>query len=125
MLFLLPIVLMPFSTAFLSEYYNGRLRLPLGVYTINICLAGFLSFRLWSIVSNPKNHLSTRLDKVAIRFNKTRALTTPILFICIFLFSFIHGWISYLAMLVVPFVSQFIRRYYYKKYPAIMKDHLD
>jgi len=121
----LPIVLMPFSTAFLSEYYNGHLRLPLAVYTTNICLTGFLSYRLWSIVANPKNHLSAGLDKVAIRFNKTRALTTPILFICIFLFSFIHGWISYLAMLVVPFVSQFIRRYYYKKYPTIMKDHLD
>jgi len=46
LLFLLPIVVMPFSTSVLSEYYNGTLRLPLAVYMINICFTGFFSYRL-------------------------------------------------------------------------------
>ncbi|MEO7835395.1 MAG: TMEM175 family protein, partial [Ginsengibacter sp.] len=39
LIFMFPIVIMPFSTAFLSDYFNGALQMPLIVYTINICMA--------------------------------------------------------------------------------------
>ena len=60
--FLLPIVVMPFSTSFFSEYYSGSLRVPIGVYMTNISFAGFFSYRLWKIVGNPKYHLSNSMD---------------------------------------------------------------
>ena len=54
--FLLPIVIMPFTTSFLSEYYSTSLKLPIGVYMLNICVAGLLNFRLWNIISSRNNH---------------------------------------------------------------------
>ena len=125
LLFLLPVVVMPFSTSFLSEYYNGTLRVPLAVYTINIGFTGFFSYRLWKIIGDPKYHLSTGLNKIILKYNTTRALTIPTVFVCIFLLSFINTWISYIIPPITPFITKLIKRHYYKKYPDIMKDHLE
>lgn len=121
-LFLLPIVIMPFSTAFFSEYYSSSLRLPLGIYTLNICLAGFFSYRLWRIIGNPKNKLSAHIDKVIVRYNATRALAIPFIFILTFLFSFVVEW-AYFIPLIAPIIPRIITSYYTKKFPAIMKAH--
>jgi uncharacterized membrane protein len=123
LLFLLSIVIMPFSSAFFSEYYSGSLRLPLGFYTMNICLSGFFSARLWRIAGNEKNKLSVGLDKVVVRYNKARGMTTPLVFVFIFFLSYINSLIAHLLPPFILFISYFIRRYYTKKYPAIMKAH--
>ena len=94
LLFMLPIVVMPFSTAFLSEYYNVNLKLPLAVYTITICFAGLFSFRLWKIIGNPKNQLSTNLNSVIMRYNTARALIIPSVFLGAFILSFITTLVS-------------------------------
>lgn len=124
LLFMLPIVVMPFSTSFLSEYYNAALRVPLAVYMITISFAGFFSFRLWQIIGNPKNQLSNGLNKVILGYNSARALIIPSVFICAFLLSFINTWISYIIPPLTPLATKFIKRYYHKKYPEILKDHL-
>ena len=125
LIFLMPIVVMPFSTAFLSEYYNGTLRLPLAVYALNISLTGFFCYRLWKIVGNPKFQLSTNLNKIVLRYNTARALIIPSLFILVLLLSFIRPWISYLVIPVIPLITRFIKRHYIKKYPDVMKSHLE
>ncbi len=124
LLFMLPIVVMPFSTAFLSEYYNVNLKLPLGVYTVTICFAGLLSYRLWKIIGNPKNQLSSNINGVIIRYNTARALIIPSVFLGAFILSFISPWISYLIPPFAPLATKIIRKYFMKKYPVIMKDHL-
>lgn len=124
LLFMLPIVVMPFSTSFLSEYYNATLRLPLAVYMITICFAGFFSYRLWQIIGNPKNNLSSNLDKVILKYNSARALIIPSVFICAFLLSFISPWISYIIPPFTPLATKLIKRHFYKKYPLIMKTHI-
>lgn len=124
LLFLLPIVVMPFSTAVLSEYYNGTLRLPLAVYMTNICFTGFFSYRLWTIIGNPAYHLSANLNPVILKYYKSRALIIPSIFICIFLLSFINPWISYVIPPFLPLVTRLIKRHYIKKYPDVMKTHL-
>lgn len=125
LLFMLPIVVMPFSTSFFSEYYNGSLRLPLIVYMTNICFAGFFSFRLWRIIGDPKNHLSQNLNKPIMRYNAARALTIPLIFIFAFLVSYINIWIAYIIPPFTPIVTKLIRRHFTNKYPEIMKSHLD
>lgn len=121
LLFMLPIVIMPFSTAFLSEYYSATVRLPLGIYMVTICFAGFFSYRLWRLVGNPKNHLSRHLNKVILSYNTTRALIVPSVFVCVFLLSFINIWISYLIPPFTPVATKLVKYYYQKKYPQIMQ----
>lgn len=124
LLFLLPIVMMPFSTAFLSEYYDSSLKLPLAVYTATICMAGFFSFRLWQVVGCPENHLSQNLGTIILRYNLTRSLTIPFVFICAFLLSLVNARIAYLIPPVTPVVIYLVKKYYEQKYPQIIKEHL-
>jgi uncharacterized membrane protein len=121
LLFLLPIVVMPFSTSFLSDYYRASLRLPLAVYMITICFAGFFSFRLWKMIGNPKNQLSHQLDKTFLSYNIARALIIPAVFICGFLLSFIQPWVAYIIPPFAPVATRLIKRHYYRKYPETMK----
>lgn len=133
LLFLLPIVILPFSTSFLAHYnnYGGilTLKLPLAVYMITICLSGFFNYRLWKIIGNPKNNLSNKLNKTILSYHYTRALIIPVVFIFAFLMSFINGWISniivYTVLPLTPFIVKYIKSHYKKKYPQIMKGHLD
>ena len=122
LLFLLPIVIMPFSTSFLSEYYfNSNLRLPLAVYTMTICMAGFFSFRLWKIIGNPANNLSQNLRREHLSYNIARALIIPSIFVCALLLSFINIRYSYIIPPLAPFFTRLIKAWYKNKYPSAMK----
>lgn len=125
LLFMLPIVMMPFSTSFFSEYYSSSLRLPLLIYTINIALAGLFSYRLWRIVYLPKNRLSDELNPVLFRFNATRALIIPGFFLLACLLSYINLNLAYAIPPLAPFAGKFINWYFLKKYPNEMKKHLN
>lgn len=118
LLFLLPIVVMPFSTAFFSEYFVEPVRLPLGFYMVNIVLAGLLSYRLWRITGNPKNKLSEGLSKPVLQYNSTRAIMIPIIFICAFLLSFISITAAYILPALTPLFMPVIRSYFKRKYPG-------
>ena len=125
LLFLLPVVLMPFSTAFLSESYNGTLRLPIIVYSLNISLAGLLNFRLWTIIGNPKNLISISLNKIVLKYFKIRSLTIPFIFICTMILSFIAPPVAYIFLPFTIGAGKLVRVYYLKKYPEIMSSYLD
>ncbi|HRN38119.1 MAG TPA: TMEM175 family protein [Flavobacteriales bacterium] len=122
--FLLPIVIMPFSTAFFSEYFNGELRVPLAVYTATILLAGLLSFRLWHVALDPANKLGPPVEKVVLRYNSARALMAPAVFVLLFLVSFIS---KQAAFTLVPFIllsGWAVRRYFLRKHADKIKPHL-
>ena len=58
LIFLLSIVLMPFSSGLYGEYsHKIELMVPYGVYVFNICFTGYLNYRLWKYIGNPKNKL--------------------------------------------------------------------
>lgn len=116
LLFLLPIVTMPFSTAFLSEYFYPGLHLPLAVYTFNICVTGLCSYRLWKIVANPKNELSRGISKPLLSYNLARARTIPIAFVVVLLLSYLNSWLSIAVLPFVIFITLGIKRYYRRKY---------
>jgi uncharacterized membrane protein len=125
LLFLLPIVLMPFSTDFLGESENGTLRLPIIIYSMNISLAGYLNFRLWTIIGNPKNLISTSIDKIVLKYNKIRSLIVPVVFICAMILSFITAPLAYIFLPFTIGAGKLVRVYYLKKYPALMKSNLE
>jgi hypothetical protein len=108
--------------AFLSEYYKPHLHVPLIVYTVNLCFAGFASYRLWKVAGSPKYKLSQGLNHMVLAYNTTRALTIPIVFVTLMLLSFISPWVAYVAMPLVPVVTTFIKRYYKKKYPQLWQE---
>ena len=123
--FLLSIVIMPFSSAFLSEYFIIRVHTPLAFYTLNICFTGFMSYRLWKVASDPKYHLSQGLEsKILLRYNTIRAFTIPSIFLLVFIVSFINGSVAFFALPLLPFVSLFINKHFRKKFPELMKEHL-
>ena len=116
---------MPFSTAFLSESYNGTLLLPIIVYSINISLAGFLNFRLWTLIGNPKNLISTSKNKTVLKYYKMRSLTIPVIFICTMILSYIAALVAYVFLPFTIGAGKLVRVYYLKKYPEIMSSYLD
>lgn len=121
--FLLTLVLMPFSAAFLSDYYDGRLKVPLGFYMVNIGFSGLFSYLLWRTAGNPAQQLTDGLHPAILRYNATRALATPFIFVLVFIISFIWPTLVYVILPLTPVVSALIRRHYRRKYPEIMRLH--
>lgn len=79
-LFLFTIVLMPFSSAYLSD--NPLAVVPFVFYNINVALTGIANYRLLRHVFDPKNKLITHLpDALFIHLFKSRALAIPAFFI--------------------------------------------
>lgn len=116
LLFLLPIVLMPFSTAFLSEYYYPGLHLPLAMYTLNILFTGICSYRLWKIVASQKYKLSEGITQPLLSYNLARALTIPVVFVVLLLLSFLNPWIATLTLPFMPLITAAIKGYFKKKH---------
>lgn len=84
MLFLVSIVLMPFSTGLFGEYSvppTIHLKAPLVFYVANVCLTGFMLFLLWRYVGNPKHAVaSPALTAGVVRDAKQRALVVSLVF---------------------------------------------
>jgi uncharacterized membrane protein len=90
--FLLSIVLMPFTTAYQSEY--GLLRTPWIVYSINIMLAGLMQMRLQAYVRNPAHHLTLAHEHAHPDLDLFRPLTSPLVFgFSILLSFFVPAWL--------------------------------
>lgn len=69
LIFLLAIVLMPFSTAFYSEYIIELLRVPMLLYAVNIVFLGVMNIVLWVYLTNEKNQLTEAFQKMTERIS--------------------------------------------------------
>jgi len=59
--FLLTVVMLPFSAGLLGEYSSStNLKIPYGIYTLNMFLTGIMNCWMWLYVSNPKRRMLTR-----------------------------------------------------------------
>ena len=82
LLFLLAIVLMPFSTAFYSEYSGAPVVTPSVFYTFNLAFLGAMNFLMWRYLGSPKNNrLTENLSPALARYSCYRALTVPFIFL--------------------------------------------
>jgi uncharacterized membrane protein len=80
LMFLFAVALMPFSTAFYSEYILRLLITPMMVYVFNISLLGILNFMLWKHISNKKNNLAEGITDNERKLFSIRAVLVPCIF---------------------------------------------
>jgi uncharacterized membrane protein len=109
--FLLAVVLMPFSTAFYSEYVLRLLRTPIIVYVVNICFLGFMNFFLWKHLTNPKLNLTEGVTKEEDAIFSFRSIAVPVVFIiAAFVYFFNPVVAAFLPSLLPLFMRMITRR---------------
>lgn len=107
-LFILGIVVIPYTTAVYSEYSEPEyafLLSPFLFYTLNILVCSLSLFFLWSYVSNPKNAVTDfAFDKQFLKVMKIRTLILPVVFIASFSVSWtLHSPIGRFVLFIIPF----------------------
>ncbi|MCX6132346.1 MAG: TMEM175 family protein [Ignavibacteriales bacterium] len=114
LLFLLSIVLMPFSTGIFGEYSTPKTIhyiTPLAVYVLNFCYSGFTLFLLWRYVGNPANRVSDdSLTPEITRAAKTRAVVISSVFALTIPVAFINPWAARYVPILIPFVLRLVNR---------------
>ncbi|MFI5187827.1 MAG: TMEM175 family protein [Chitinophagales bacterium] len=113
--FLFTIVIMPFNTAFYSEYITKRMITPIVFYSCNIILLGLSNLLIWRYVGNPKNHLSEGLTQRAAKYFALTAIAFPVIFT---ITAFVY-LIAPKVAIFIPWTVIIIRRLFF--YPIKKK----
>jgi uncharacterized membrane protein len=109
--FLLAVVMMPFSTAFYSEYILRLLKTPVIVYVVNICFLGLMNFFLWKHLNNPKLNLTEGVTPEEKTIFSFRAITVPLIFIVTAAIYFINPKIALFFPPFIPLIMRFITKW--------------
>lgn len=123
LLFLLSIILMPFSSGMYGEYsHKIELIVPYTVYVFNICFTGYLNYRLWKYIGNPKNKIASHaLTKNVLSISIKRSLVPPVIFFLSLLVTFFEPvtiWAAVIARyspIFIPVVMRMIQKKHDKK----------
>lgn len=109
LLFLLAVVILPFSSGLLGEYSSDMdMKVPYLIYVGGICFVGAMNILLWHYVSKPKlNLLTHHISKSRIRLGHLRSLTIPVVFLLSLLVSFFHPLTSRFIPILIPFILHF------------------
>ena len=113
--FLLAVILMPFTSAFYSEYISYFLKTPVLLYIGNICFLGLMNYLMWRYVSNPKHALSEGLAKPVANYYSMRAITVPFIFLLMVLVYLIFPHIAIWMPAIIPLAIMMLSRYYKKR----------
>jgi uncharacterized membrane protein len=122
LIFLFFIALMPFSTAFYSEYatalVRNQVRIPLVFYVMNFFCLGIMNYVMWRYISNQKHKLTEPpVDPVTLKLAKLRSLTVPLVFLTMLPVAyFVHSLLAMYMPMLIPVVIRIGRRSIYKKY---------
>lgn len=117
LIFLMAIVLMPFSTGFYSEYAVRFLKAPVIVYVVNIVFIGVMNYTLWSYVANPKNHLSAGINAVEKKYFAYRAIIVPSTFFVMgIVYLLVKREYAIYIPLLIPLMMKIFRGIYFKKH---------
>lgn len=115
LIFLLAIVLMPFSTAFYSEYIIELLRVPMLLYAVNIVFLGVMNIVLWVYLTNEKNQLTEGVSKNDRTYFLFRATVVPVLFVTIAIVYFFDPKVAVFLPLLVPVVLSIAKKYLFNR----------
>ncbi|MBD2723086.1 TMEM175 family protein [Hymenobacter armeniacus] len=123
MAFLLSIVLMPFTTAYQSEY--GMLATPWVLYSVNIIATGLLQARIQTYLRHPGHGLVAAHERGHPDLDLVRPMMTPLVFgVSIVLAFFVHPWmLRIIPGIVFPLLGFYFgrrRRHLEKAYAAQM-----
>ena len=117
LVFLMAIVLMPFSTGFYSEYAVHFLKVPVVVYTINIIFLGVMNYVLWDYVANPKNQLAVGISSTEKKYFAMRAIIVPsIFFVVAVIYILVRKEYAIYIPLLIPLLMRLFKKFYFKKH---------
>lgn len=112
LLFLLTIVIMPFTSALYSKYFYFAL--PTQIYCLNVALTGYVKLWMSYYIYNPKNKISHfPIENIRKKYYLTRSWITPIVFTIMGLMAADIGWSKLLFLAI--FVAQIVVGRYYEK----------
>ena len=126
LLFLLSIVLMPFSSGIYGDYTDRLdLLVPYAVYVLNICMTGYFNYRLWKYIGDPKNKIANPLlTPETLRLGLKRGIITSLVFVASFLVAtlvFVSVWFGMIARwmpALIPIVMKQVQKRHLKKHPV-------
>lgn len=122
LLFLFAVVVMPFSTAFYSEYVLHFLVTPMIVYVSNIVLLGITNLLLWIYIGDPKRKLISGINPGEIRFAITRAVTVPLVFVAMaILYLTTSPQYAVILPIIIPVIMKIIRKKQMRKFQPATK----
>ena len=82
LVFLLAVVLMPFSSAFYSNYLlTPAAAIPVVIYVCNIVFLALMGLVLWEYIANPKHNLSEGITQQMKKYFRFRAIVPPFAFV--------------------------------------------
>ena len=113
--FLLAVILMPFTTAFYSEYITYFIKTPVILYISNISFLGIMNYTMWRYVSNPKHGLNEGLAKPVANYFSIRAIIVPVIFILMAFVYFIFPHLAVWMPMLIPLSVWLLTRKYRKK----------
>ena len=115
LVFLLAVVLMPFSSGFYSEYIVRRLKMPMIVYVCNIVFLATMSLVIWEYIASPRRGLSEGITPHMKKYFRFRALVPCVAFLLLgSIYVFVDPAIAIWLPLFIPIVMRLLRRFYLK-----------
>jgi uncharacterized membrane protein len=103
LLFLMWVVLMPFSSALIGEYENQQL--PVIIYAVHNILTSLSLTWLWRHASKEGRLVETNLDRRVVTYNRLRALFIPTVFVLSIGISFISVDVARLSWLLLGILT--------------------
>ena len=117
LVFLMAIVLMPFSTGFYSEYAIKFLKVPVIIYTLNIIFIGVMNYTLWTYVANPKHQLAEGINITERKYFGYRAIIVPsVFFVMAVLYIVLKKEYAIYVPLTIPLLMRIFKKFYFKKH---------
>lgn len=107
--FLLSVVILPFSSGLLGEYSAYLdMKLPYGVYVLNMAFTGIMNGYLWKVVNDPKEGLRTHsISRERVRMGMVLTAIVPVVFMISFLLSFVFPMVSRFIPILIPFILRY------------------
>lgn len=118
--FLFAVVLMPFSTAFYSEYIIRYLRVPMIFYSANIIFLGIMNLVLWWHITNPKLGLTEGVSAKERTYFSIRAFIVPVIFLVMCLsYIFVSPKYAIYVPMIIPVLMRLFRKFFLNKYKSV------
>jgi uncharacterized membrane protein len=117
MLFLMAIVIMPYTSAFFSNYFLSDL--PFLLYCLNVIAAGLLQMWLWQHINDPRAKLSDSITAVERQYGYLRASIPVIVFSISALLIPVGGWLPRVLFGLIFVGTRFVNGYFRRKHQFV------
>ncbi len=111
-LFLMSIVVMPFTTALYSQYFDKNPAFQ--VYCFNVAATGLLQLWLWAHISNSRTRIGEGITPAQRTYNYWRGGIVPVVFLLAAVLAFVSPIASRMAFFLI-FLGQWGLGAYYRR----------